>query len=262
MIRRRDNPHLIITQTAHSWLAGQLAAQWGNQAFQISTLAQEVLLAAINHDQGWFLWEQRPEIDAEQRPIDFFDMPVPLHLQIWRHSIYGMATQNHYAALLVSRHARFLVEMRLEKGAHCVEADENRLREFVNKQKQWEADTLFRLQGNPYFADGCQTHHLEANVRLLQIFDWLSLLLCMDKLKESVVVDAPGKTPNECVDIRIRPIGENRATILPWPFSRPRFDVMAQARRLPAEKFASNQAFQFAWNAAEIVPLVFTFEKA
>lgn len=256
MIRRRDNPNIIITQTAHSWLAGQFAMHWGNQNFQMPALPDGLILAAINHDLGWAEWEQTPELNDYLQPIDFLEMPVPTHLHLWQKSINIMVTQNHYTALLISRHARFLIENRLAQNDDP-EVVQTQLRHFCTQQQLWETKIIRRLQDNAYFSKGCQTHNLEANLRLLQVFDWLSLLFCMSRVQESVIVDVPAKTPNTRVEIRLRPIGKHRFTILPWPFNCPHLVLTLEAHHLKQNTFESNEHFQATWQKAEIKPFVF-----
>ena len=108
MIRRRDDPTIVITQTAHGWLSGQFAMFWGNQTFRFPALPHEVTIAAANHDNGWTAWEQSPELDPQQRPIDFLEMPVTTHTRLWQNGIRSLEAQNCYAALLVSHERAFL----------------------------------------------------------------------------------------------------------------------------------------------------------
>jgi hypothetical protein len=257
MIRRRDDPTLIITQTAHGWLAGQFARQWGNIDFQFPALAQDVIFAATNHDNGWLAWEQLPQVNELGQPIDFLEMPVSTHVDLWQQGIAGMALQNRYAALLVSMHSRFLIESRLRNNEQDTEADRRRLEAFSTEQQAWEEETNTCLRKRLYFAPAFEAHRLEASLRLLQVFDWLSLLLCMQRVSESVVVDIPGATPNRRVEIRLRPTGSNALTITPWPFGCSAFEVVVQAHRLPQATYENDIAFQTAWQSAKLELLVF-----
>jgi hypothetical protein len=256
MIRRRDNDRVVITQTAHSWLAGQFALHWGNDQFRMPGLTDEVKLAAANHDNGWFDWEKAPLIGPDGRPLDFIEMPVETHLALWRRGLATLEEQSHYAALLVSKHARFLVEGRLRNNPGT-EAEAAQLSAFSQAQSQWEAAAADKLQSIAYYETGCQPHILEANLRLLQIFDWLSLLLCMKEVAESTIVDVPGQSANHRLEIRLRPLGPCRFTIDPWPFGGEKFEMIVQARELPTAIFDTDEAFQAAWQSAEIKPLAF-----
>lgn len=260
MIRRRDNPRQLITQTAHSWLAGQFALHWGNERFRIPALRQELVLAATVHDQGWFDWEETPQVDGGGRPVDFLEMPLPVHLRIWERSIRRTAAQDRYAGVLVSMHARHLVGGRL-KRAEDTETGLTRMRAFCERWEAWETETLDALQADSRLSAGCAAHVLEANLRLLQIFDWLSLLVCMSRLEESVVVDVPGDSPNRRTEIRLRPTGAQSFTVEPWPFGVARFPVTVEVRHLPQATFADDAAFGAAWRLAGVEPLVLWAER-
>jgi hypothetical protein len=185
-------------------------------------------------------------------------MSVTSHLQIWRQGIYGLAAQSHYVALLASRHGRYLLEHRLQHNHQDTEADKALLKAFSRAQQDWEAGIIDRLKDQPYFAGGCEADRLQANLRLLQVFDWFSLLLCMNKLSETVVVDVPGRTPAQRFDIRLKPTGSSSLTMIPWPFKDAAFTVTVQAHHLTKATFESNEAFQAAWQAAEVKTLVFS----
>lgn len=257
MIRRRDNEQVVIAQTAHSWLAGQFALQWGNYNFRFPARQETVIMTAINHDNGWQAWERAPQLDAQQRPTDFLEMPAAAHVAIWRESITQLAALNQYAGLLNSKHARFLVGLRVAAAKDTV-ADILLLQGFLAEQEAWETKMRARLQTYPSYAEACLTDNLGANLRLLQVFDWLSLLFCMGELTESVVPDVPGSAPAERLEIRLRPTGKQSLTVEPWPFKVPHFEVMVQTHHLEASTFETDLAFQSAWRQSNVTPMTFT----
>ncbi len=258
MIRRRDNPTIIITQTAHGWLAGQLAAHWGNNHFHLPIDPHELMLTASNHDQGWRQWEQHPKLNVHHRPTDFLEMPVDEHLAIWRRSIACVESQTRYGALLVSRHARFLNGRRAatRRDTH---SDWRKLTAFCGEQREWETARLNDLRQTAFFAPFCEPACYDVAFRLLQIFDWLSLLLCMDTVTESVIADVPAQSPVERVSITLKPLADGALTISPWTFTEPEFSVAVQSRQLPAETFADDGDLQAAWRLATMNQRVFTF---
>lgn len=257
MIRRRDNPAILITQTAHGWLAGQIALHWGNHNFQVPALRSELILAAANHDNGWLAWEQAPKLDDQGRPVDFVEMSPNDHIDIWQRSIYGLAPQSRYAAILVSMHGRNLIDGRIRGNTTDSAADTARLSEFSAELVAWEAEQIDQLMGDAHFTLGCQPDVLQANLRLLQIFDWLSLLLSMDKLMELTIEDVPGATATERVSMVFRPLDINQFTITPWPFARQSFSVTFQARTLPQPTFSNQTIFHTALQESPEKPLNF-----
>ena len=258
MIRRRDNPTTLITQTAHGWLAGQLAAHWGNDRFRLPIDPHEMMLTAANHDQGWWQWEQQPTVNAHHRPTDFLEMPVDDHLAIWRRSIACVESQTRYGALLVSRHARFLNERRVA-ARRDTHPDWEKLTAFCTEQREWESARLDELRRTAFFAPFCEPARYDAAFRLLQVFDWLSLLLCMDAISESVVADVPGQSPDERVSITLKPLTDGALTVSPWVFGEPEFSVVVETRQLPAETFAGDGDLQAAWQVAPRDLRVFAF---
>ena len=63
MIRRDyEGGLLLIPQTAHAWVSGQLALRWGNGRFARPELWEELVLVAMLHDNGWAEWELAPRI--------------------------------------------------------------------------------------------------------------------------------------------------------------------------------------------------------
>ncbi len=51
---------LLILQTDHSRIAGLLAAHWGNDQFAEPQPYSSMVLAAQEHDSGWWDWEIKP----------------------------------------------------------------------------------------------------------------------------------------------------------------------------------------------------------
>ena len=89
MIRRdAGNDWLLIAQAHHAHLAGELARQWGNRNVPGLPLSNELTRAVHDHDEGWYQWEQRPQVDPETgRPRDFTEMPMAVAAAIWSRSI-------------------------------------------------------------------------------------------------------------------------------------------------------------------------------
>ena len=56
---RRDNCSgwILISQTDHSILSGEIMKYWGNRNFPVPLPEDEVLFAVKQHDNGWDKWE-------------------------------------------------------------------------------------------------------------------------------------------------------------------------------------------------------------
>ena len=60
MVTRYDDRRFFVTlQVDHSRVAGYLAAHWGNERFSRPEPWESVVLAAQEHDRGWWQWECR-----------------------------------------------------------------------------------------------------------------------------------------------------------------------------------------------------------
>ena len=103
MIRRDSgNDWLLISQVEHARLAGDLAAAWGNEQVPALPVADQLVRAVRDHDNGWWRWEQSPEIDpAAGWPRNFTEMPATTAAPIWSASIESAARGefSHAAAL-------------------------------------------------------------------------------------------------------------------------------------------------------------------
>src|SRR2546430_8593137 len=62
---------LLVLQIDHSRIAGLLAAHWGNAEFATPSPYAAMVLAAQEHDSGWWDWEIQPTISAQGYPPDY-----------------------------------------------------------------------------------------------------------------------------------------------------------------------------------------------
>ncbi len=271
MIRRIEPGEglLIITQPAHAWLAGQLAERWGNERFPFPEPREALTLAAHHHDDGWAEWEAAPRLRPDGRPPSFVEMHVDDHLAIWRRGIRAVGLLDPFAGLLVALHAEALYRKRL--------AARNDRAEVLHKIEGFLAEIGAAIERS---VDGLSSHgrygaHLPAGpapetyapLRLLQVWDYLSLLLC-GGLSQARTIEAAPSTDGP-VDLVLSPLsatdaacGEERFSVDPWPFDSEAFSLHIGARRVMRTTFESDTNFQAALAAAEWLPLTFTFEQS
>jgi hypothetical protein len=77
IVRTSEGKLLLVRQTDHMVLAGQLADAWGNDRFARPVPFGPLALAAYEHDIGWAEWESAPQIDpATKLPYQFFELPI------------------------------------------------------------------------------------------------------------------------------------------------------------------------------------------
>jgi hypothetical protein len=106
MIRRdAGDDYLLITQTDHAAVAGELAAHFGNGKFARPVPREPLLTAVAMHDQGWPLHDDEPTLNKRGLPLDVFEVPRPIALMVWAASSERAAEADPYAGLLVSLHS-------------------------------------------------------------------------------------------------------------------------------------------------------------
>jgi Protein of unknown function (DUF3891) len=66
-----DASLMLVVQIDHSRVAGLLAAHWGNAEFAAPVPYASVVLAAQEHDSGWWNWEIKPTLNAQGFPPDY-----------------------------------------------------------------------------------------------------------------------------------------------------------------------------------------------
>lgn len=231
MIHHFDGKNrFLVTQPSHAWLAGQIAQFWGNEEFETPEPWSELCLAAEQHDSGWIEWELYPQWDPKTGlPYNFLDMPLSSHLNIWSKGSELALPMNSYAALLISRHNSFLLELHdfeKESKENIRGADD-----FREGQMKLQYDLLEDLSSDSYYRDFIEGKILERNQLLLRTWDYISLLLCMGINKEEIVHEVPVNTEKR-TEMKIFPIEGLVNTFLmdPWPFNRGRIEVFCEGR--------------------------------
>jgi hypothetical protein len=145
---------LGVPQTAHSGLAGRLAAAW---QIDEDLPADDLVVAATIHDIGWTDWERDP------RPISFLDVETAEHVAIWTAGTDAAATFGRWVGLLVSLHCTRLMGWRQQAGRAGPDVDALVDRE-VARQAELRA--------------GLDDAIVERSSTLIATWDGLSLALC------------------------------------------------------------------------------------
>ena len=101
-----DSRVLLILQTDHSRIAGLLASHWGNDQFAKLQPYSSMVLAAQEHDSGWWDWEIKPSVNEQGYPSDYIGSIKHLGQGVWldlyRRAIERVAARDLYAAYFVS----------------------------------------------------------------------------------------------------------------------------------------------------------------
>src|SRR6266478_5788418 len=144
---KAPNQFLAISQTAHSWISGQLARAWGNKDFSGFQPFEQMCYAAEQHDIGFLRWENAPTLNQTTgMPYTFEELPEQDHFEIWRTGIFQLRPVCLYASLVVSLHFCNLCERfhRRQKARDQFESDA-----FLTEQREYQEVARGLLQGDP-----------------------------------------------------------------------------------------------------------------
>ena len=266
MLKRTVGNELwCITQPDHAVVSGYLAAHWGNDEFarpghfapfpDPERLRAETVLAIAEHDNGWWEWEADPQIDpADGLPLDLTGLKQSDGLERWHLGVPRFRERHPYVALLTSLHAYWLQAHRTgdeetptflhplfgsSVDGPTPEGEElEQAKQFVAEQHVLQELLVDRIKGDPEWAAAVEPWHLRPHTRLLQLCDALSLHLCFGGDKERTLQDIPRKTWDDRVSPTIRPAGERRLAIDPYPFDQDPLPITLRARVLAPDTHA------------------------
>src|SRR5436305_8074858 len=228
MLLREDGDAVVcIGQPTHAWLSGQLARAWGDPVEPW----EEVCLAAEQHDAGMADWDAAPELNPETgRPYSFMEMALSTHMRLWSWAPERVLSQSRYASLLVSMHGTALYESRnLERMSP---EDARSVRDYLQAQGAYQDELTESL--------GADREEVRRNQRLIWIWDFLSLGLCLGWEGRSV----------EGVTLE-------RNTVEPWPFREEQVTLRTEGRRL-GKRFADEEEMRTALRRAPWQTLEFS----
>jgi Protein of unknown function (DUF3891) len=230
MVLRRDSRGVLaIGQPSHAWVSGQLARAWGNTRFGRVEPADEVCLAADQHDIGMAAWDLEPTYnEATGLPDSFMEMPPEEHLRLWRAGPTRLLAQSRYAALLVSMHGWRLYEQR--DLARLTDDQAAEVGAFLSEQREFQEQLLGTLRSDPTTEGAAQEEVVTRNSQLIWTWDFLSLALCLDW---APCIAAAVPTAEDPVELRITPGRQPDAIVIdPWPLGPDELTVRCEGRRL------------------------------
>jgi hypothetical protein len=250
-----DGQLLCINQTTHAMQAVGFCRHWGNPDFTPPEPFEAVMAGIFLHDNGWWEWEQAPEVRADGYPMDFVHGPTWEHkLELWRRGVSRAFAQHPYAGVLVMRHAAILYRKALPGLSGAEQAATSA---FVAEQAQWEAKARRLLCDQHDWAGALEEAAIEANTRLLQFGDQAALVVSMPWAEDGRVGPVPTDARGGFVELRLRH-GEGVVTLDPWPYRLPSFEVSVHGRVLKRHTFAGHEEYRAALAAAPLLELRWT----
>ncbi len=286
MLRRTVGTEIwCVSQPDHAAVSGYLAQHWGNGDFsgpgyyapypEPERLRAETVLAIAEHDNGWREWEANPQLDpASGLPLDLSQMSQADGLERWRLGVPRMRESHPYAALLISSHAYWLHAPRVGMESDTTffhplfgnpdvwpgTTDEERrqARDFAGEQHILQELLIDRIRRQSPWEQAVESWHLRPHTRLLQVADALSLHLCFGGADARAMPDIPRKNWSDRVTLQVRPAGDRRVAIDPYPFDQDPLPVELLARVLqPGARPRGD--FPSWWRALPVENLKFSF---
>jgi len=239
--------HLVL-QTHHADLAGQLAAAWGNEEFELPRSRDSLVTATIRHDDGWAVRDRWPEVHDgdEGRPVSFVEVDIPSHVAFYRAGIIDVSERDPYAGLMAAMHGAGLYRRRYDThpqmwGLPDADKHEETIDEFLS-----ELEDSYPQRGVEL---GIGEDERWTNFKLLQIFDRMSLYFCgFPRLAlDDVLVLGPvrAKYTGSETEIRLQaispfePFAPQHVRVDPFPFADSPAVFTLERRVLPKRRWTS-----------------------
>jgi len=258
IVRTSADSPLLVRQTDHALLSGAFAAAWEWEMHH----RDSVLIAAARHDDGWAGWELAPRLGDDGRPLTFITTPVEDHVALYKHGIDLVEVEDPYAGWLVSMHGERLYTRPFVSGAPPrIETLTGRDRELADEYVAYEtqrqavlAETSIRFLGGP-LVTGDLVAEAEQAWRLIQVWDRLSLLCCMQEPDPSASLEMPTvRGPDgEQVQLEARGTEDGALEVHPYPFGTGERTFHLAALDPGAAKWEDERSFREAYRLARPV---------
>ena len=237
---RKDQSCWCITQHDHARLSGFLAHHWGGLGDEPCSLSWGLVQAITLHDLPWLQEDLTPRYNPDTKlPYSFVDFPWEDRVNLYDQGLHELSLMDPEVALLVSLHyASFKGTLKM----HDFQEQEHNRRQTLRAQLSPDSDD--------------QDESLQSDLAYLQMFDMLSLVLCLKGplAEEShwprwLLPDNSFPSPTGRA-IHIQWLDENHITCDPFPWREPLCFSMP-FRRLEGTSFADESTLLDAWNQAD-----------
>lgn len=230
---------MLISQVEHARLSYELACDWGAAGVAPLVPRGELLATILHHDDGWLEWERLPGVDPQSgRPLNFLEMPIDEAVVIWQRSIAIAAETGPLSAYLVAGHFATLLSRARE--AHESDAHWQGIADsFLNRQAGDRAGWLAAWQsaGDAREVPPRSRALADRGLAQLQLFDALSVWLCLAELAEAVVFPTP-----QGPELTWIPLASGEIAVDPWPWCRPLVRAAVTGRIVAAGRYGDRGA--------------------
>ncbi|HYZ92517.1 MAG TPA: DUF3891 family protein [Actinomycetota bacterium] len=258
IVQQGNGSLLLFRQTDHALLSGAFADAWGNDVIPPLERRDALLVAAARHDDGWFEWELAPKLNKDGEPLDFIHIPVSEHVALYRRGIDLVEQEDPFAGLVASMHGERLYTRPFYPGLDPrIEHLEGTNLELATAYVEGERARQQRLMGS-IDGDGLK-EDAEEGWRLLQVWDRLSLLVCMQALaKEPDQKLPPIASSSGDVQILARGTKDGDLVCDPYPFAYEPATFVIEGFQTDQKTWGSESQFRRDVRNAERVLVTFT----
>ena len=261
IVRHEPNGELIlIGQTDHSRLVGQIAAHWGNAQFARPHPYDSVARAAAFHDFGWLRYETSPILDDSLETPGFRQIPLtPEQLASFQWCIDWLGNIDPYAGLIVSMHRTGLWRARYGTVAYPTAHNPRSMTPALEK---FIADNESRQERARADVDAAE---IWTNYHLMQVWDLLGLYFCCQDPTDDYIDPVPlTYSADRAAGVRMTLTAQSPTVVAfdPYPFATPQVKAQLARKRLAKTKFADLADFRRAYFQAPTELVEFTFVAA
>lgn len=276
MVYPYDQSRLLVAlQTDHSRVAGRLAAHWGNGTFAEPQPWFSMVLAAQEHDNGWWEWELKPTLNDQAKPPDYVSgggIPRDVHVAFDRHGISRVLEQDRYAGLMVSVHQSGLNNQGFGMLPHMPDRSGiPEVAQFLREQEELRVTLIEDLRRSRTWAPYVSDEQIWTNYKLIEVFDQLAQILCNRYPLNSAerkngppmtlkhVPVAPGA---DDVTLTFEAVDERSAVLHPYPFDVDPLAISFPARLVPSRAYTGQDEFLRQFYRADPLTITYTLYAA
>jgi hypothetical protein len=217
-----------------------------------------MVLAAQEHDTGWWEWEAKPTLNRDGYPLDYIGSAAYLGdrwFDFYREVARRVEREDSYSAYMVSMHGDGLLTggMGLVASLPDLRKDPE-VAAFVDEQVAYRARLLPALRQSADFAEHATDEHIWTNYKYMEVFDQFGQFVCnrhpFDSKRRSNGPDAtlsgvpvPVRKGVEDTSLLIEVVDQDSAIVRPYPFAIDPLVIAFTGRIVPRRRFDNRSQF-------------------
>lgn len=178
---------MLTPQPEHARLASLMATSWN---YPGEKPGDDVIQAIRRHDDGWKQAEETLPVTPAGAPANFDELELGMTGDIWVRSASILETEGrYYSAILVAEHFLWMAEHLIDMAKISARAAVA-LGSLIARERAVVQRSRLAMENHQssVFPD---QERFRRDLRLLQVCDTLSILLCSDFIGEQVITDVP-----------------------------------------------------------------------